>query len=136
MQQKFNSEISYWLFVPIFCLFSALITTAIIDKAWPMLMIMVCVTAFMVNLLARTCYVIENRKLTIICGFLFKQEIDIENILKIEKTNSPISSPALSVKHRIEITFGKYDTVIISPERRAEFIEALTLINKNISTNL
>ncbi|WP_158237870.1 PH domain-containing protein [Emticicia sp. TH156] len=117
-------------------MFIALITTAIIDKAWPMLIIMLFVTGLIVNLLARTCYVIENRKLTIICGFLFKQEIDIENIRKIEKTNSPISSPALSVKHRIEITYGKYNSVIISPERRAEFIEALTLINKNISTNL
>lgn len=136
MYQRYNSKISYWLFVPILCLFTALIIAAIIDKSWPMLIIMIFVTGLIVNLLVSTYYVIENHKLTIVCGFIFNQEIDIEHIRKIEKTNSPISSPALSIKHRIEIFYGKYDSVIISPERRVEFIKTLTLINKNISTNL
>ena len=122
--------------MPILCLFIALETKAIIDKTWPMLAIILAVNGLIVNLLVRTYYVIETHKLTIVCGFLFKQQIEIEKIRKIEKTNSPISSPALSIKHRIEIIYGKYDSVIISPERRAEFIETLTLINKNISTNL
>lgn len=67
---------------------------------------------------------------------MFKQGIDIKKIRKIEKTNNPISSPALSVRDRIEIYYDKYDSVIISPERQAEFIQKLKLINKNISTNL
>ena len=122
--------------MPILSLFIALETKAIIYKTWPMLAIILAVNGLIVNLLVRTYYVIETHKLTIVCGFLFKQQIEIEKIRKIEKTNSPISSPALSIKHRIEIIYGKYDSVIISPERRAEFIETLTLINKNISTNL
>lgn len=136
MYKRYNSKISYWLFVPILCLLIALEAKAIMDKTWPALAIILAVTGLIVNLLVRTYYVIENHKLTIVCGFFFKQQIDIANILKIEKTNSPLSSPALSIKHRIEIIYGKYDSVIISPERRAEFIETLTLINKNISTNL
>lgn len=109
---------------------------ASIDKAWGGVIILLAVKALILSLLLRTYYEIENQTLKIVCGFIYSQKIDIMKIRKIEKTDSPISSPALSIRYRIEIFYNTYDSVIISPERQAEFIETLKLINKNISTNL
>jgi hypothetical protein len=107
-----------------------------IQQTWGAVIILLAVMALILNLLMRTYYQIEQHTLRIVCGFLFNQEIDIRKIRKIEKTNSPISSPALSVTDRIEISYNTYDSVIISPERQTEFIQALKLINATISTNL
>lgn len=112
-----------------------LVMTAM-QKLWIGTVILLAATALILSFLFRTYYQIEGNTLKIICGFMFKQEVEIKRIRKIEKTNNPISSPALSVRNRIEIYYDKYDSVIISPERQAEFIQKLKLINKNISTNL
>ncbi|WP_158561271.1 PH domain-containing protein [Emticicia sp. C21] len=106
------------------------------QKLWIGIIVLLGATALILSFLFRTYYQIEGDTLKIVCGFLFKQEVDIKKIRKIEKTDNPISSPALSVRDRIEIYYDKYDSVIISPERQTEFIQILKLINKNISTNL
>ncbi len=108
----------------------------VMQELWIGVVILLVATALILSFLFRTYYQIEGTTLKIVCGFLFKQEVDIKKIRKIEKTNNPISSPALSVRDRIEIYYDKFDSVIISPERQSEFIQALKLINKNISTNL
>lgn len=136
MYSRFNSKISYWLFVPLLTFLLVLLVMASIDKVWGGVIILLAVKALILSLLLRTYYEIENQTLKIVCGFIYSQKIDIMKIRKIEKTNSPISSPALSIRYRIEIFYNTYDSVIISPERQAEFIETLKLINKNISTNL
>ncbi|GAB3520920.1 hypothetical protein GCM10027442_44560 [Emticicia fontis] len=107
-----------------------------IKQLWGGAIILLIVIALILSLLFRTYYQIEGNTLKIVCGFIINQKIDIMKIRKIEKTNSPLSSPALSIKHRIEVFYNTYDSVIISPERQAEFIQAMKLINKNISTNL
>ena len=101
-----------------------------------MVAVLLAVKALILSFLFRTYYQIEGNTLKIVCGFVFNETIDIKKIRKIEKTDNPISSPALSVRDRIEIYYDKYDSVIISPERQTEFIQTLKLINKNISTNL
>lgn len=106
------------------------------QKLWIGVVALLATTALILSFLLRTYYQIQGNTLKIVCGFVFKQEIDIKKIRKIEKTDSPISSPALSVRDRIEIYYDKYDSVIISPEQQTEFIQSLKLINKNISTNL
>ncbi|RDW18030.1 hypothetical protein CWR45_10245 [Oceanobacillus chungangensis] len=45
------------------------------------------------------------------------------NICK--KTKNPLSSPALSLK-RLEIVYGQYNSVLISPFDREEFIRILS----------
>ncbi|RFS15401.1 hypothetical protein D0T08_14705 [Emticicia sp. C21] len=136
MYQRFNSKISYWLFVPLLCFLMVLLVMTVMQKLWIGIIVLLGATALILSFLFRTYYQIEGDTLKIVCGFLFKQEVDIKKIRKIEKTDNPISSPALSVRDRIEIYYDKYDSVIISPERQTEFIQILKLINKNISTNL
>ncbi|GAB3937655.1 PH domain-containing protein [Mucilaginibacter myungsuensis] len=59
--------------------------------------------------------------------------IPIDQIKTISKTGSILSSPALSVTERIEVTYGKFDSVIISPADRAPFIADLLKINPVIN---
>ena len=46
-----------------------------------------------------------------------------------------ISSPAASFD-RIEITYGKFEEIIISPKHKLKFYEDLQKINPNIINNL
>jgi hypothetical protein len=78
-----------------------------------------------------TKYTIESDELTIKCGFLFNKTIDIKTIKKTTETNNPLSSPATSLD-RLEINYGKFDTVIISPKKKKEFIENITTLNPNV----
>jgi hypothetical protein len=52
----------------------------------------------------------------------------------IAETHNPLSSPALSLD-RIEIEFGAYDSVMISPKDKTGLITAITAINPNIVLN-
>lgn len=122
--------------MPLIFFLGILLVMAIIDKNWGGAIVLISVTIFILSFLFRTYYEVEGKNLKIVSGFIFKKEIDIMSIRKIEKTNNPLSSPALSLKDRIEIYYSKFDSVIISPERQSEFIATLKLINKNISTNL
>ena len=63
--------------------------------------------------------------------FIVNDKIEILKIRKIEKTNSILSSPALSLD-RIAIFYNKYDEVYISPKDRDNFIKDLLEINPTI----
>ncbi|MCR8848332.1 PH domain-containing protein [Rossellomorea sp. SC111] len=77
-----------------------------------------------------TYYVVDESNLTIRFG-PFKKIIPLDTVKSVRKTTNPISSPALSLK-RLEIVYGYYDTVLISPIHRDEFIEILSKRCKNI----
>ncbi len=80
---------------------------------------------------ATTYYAINENNLIVKCGFLFNKTIDINTIKKISETNNPLSSPATSID-RLEITYGKYDSVIISQKQKQDFINDIITLNPNI----
>lgn len=71
-----------------------------------------------------TFYVIDEQDLIIRYG-PFKQKISLQLIKSMQKTMNPLSSPALSLK-RMEITYGQYDFVLISPINRDQFMKELS----------
>ena len=77
-----------------------------------------------------TRYKIEKDKLTISYG-LIKIAINIQDIHSIRKTTNPFVAPSLSV-HRIEINYGKYKTIQISPRELNRFTDELKKKNPNI----
>ncbi|MES2795782.1 MAG: PH domain-containing protein [Bacteroidota bacterium] len=95
--------------------------------------------AFFVHLYFSTFYTIINNKLLVKSSFLLNYSIDIQSIKKIEKSDSWEKAPALSLD-RLEIKYNEepavrydfYDSVIISPENKEEFIEDLLKINPQI----
>ncbi|QOR64578.1 PH domain-containing protein [Cytobacillus suaedae] len=70
-----------------------------------------------------TYYVLTDDSLIIRYG-PFKKAVPFDSITSVKKTSNPFSSPALSMK-RLEILYGKYDIVLISPENRDTFMELL-----------
>lgn len=90
------------------------------------ILVLIClflVPLFLLWMWLRTYYVIEEEQLIIKFG-PFKKVIPINTIISVKKTMNPFSSPALSIK-RIEILYGHYEMVLISPYDRDEFIDIL-----------
>jgi hypothetical protein len=77
-----------------------------------------------------TTYTIGNSELTIKYG-PFRWKIAIEEIQKIRKVKNPFTAPSLSVD-RLEISYGKYEVIQVSPENQDIFIKCLLEENLDI----
>lgn len=89
---------------------------------------------FVIHLFTSISYTIIDDELKIKAVFLVNTKIPISSIHKIKETNNLISSPAASLD-RLEIFYGKYDSIIISPLDKNEFIQDLLKINPNIEVD-
>lgn len=69
------------------------------------------------------------------CGFIYNKRFDINKIKTIAKTNNLISSPSPSLD-RIELTYGEFDLVVISPKDKIGFTQELTKMNPKIENKL
>ncbi|MBV2195543.1 MAG: PH domain-containing protein [Flavobacterium sp.] len=80
-------------------------------------------------------YIIKDTTLIVKAGFSMNGKIDISSIRKIEATNNIISSPAASFD-RLEIFYKTYESIIVSPKNKDEFLSDLTRINPKIEIKL
>ena len=129
---RYRSKIDWWLTAIVFGPMLYPIYEGIITEDLTLVLIFAGINILLVWMFAITNYTIEGDVLVIRCGFFAKQKIAISDITSIEKTNNPLSAPALSLK-RLEIKYGKnYDYALISPVRREEFVAALCEINTEI----
>lgn len=132
----FKSKIGLELIIPLIIVFGTVLVLIGMERSkWFAFVIILPVILFMVHLFMTTFYVIHGNTLTIKSGFLFNVCIDINTIKKIAETNNPISSPAISLD-RLEIKYGVFNSVIISPKNKKEFIEELTSINPQIEVKI
>lgn len=130
------SKIGMELVVPLVLIFGTVLVLIINEKPnWIAIAILLPVILFVVHMFLTTKYTIEGDKLVIKCGFLYHKTIDINTIRRIAETNNLLSSPATSLD-RLEILYGKFDSVLISPRRKAEFINDIKRINPGIEVNL
>ncbi len=106
-------------------------------------LVMILVGIFILSILFSTYYKIIDGMLIIKSSFIVSLNIEIKSIKKIEKSRSWEKAPANSMD-RIEIKYDEkpavrynfYDSVIISPENKEEFIAALLEVNPTIEVNL
>jgi len=87
------------------------------------------------HMFCNTSYKIEKEKLHIKCGFFKYNPVNIREMKKVSKSSNIISSPAASFD-RIEIKYGKFEELIISPKHKTKFVEDLQKINPEIINNL
>ena len=130
MDKAYRSKVDTWLGVvlggvPLASAFAAwLLVHAPVPGRWfmavPILLVGVCLP---LSLLFFTTYRIDDAFLRIRSGF-FTWEIPIHAISKVESTNDPASSPALSLD-RIRIEYGHTKSVVISPLNKDEFLRDL-----------
>lgn len=78
-----------------------------------------------------TKYAIKNGEMKVNAGPINYSPVPIQKIKSIRKTKTWLSSPACSLD-RIEISYNKYDSIVISPMRIKEFLGSLHAINPSI----
>lgn len=78
-----------------------------------------------------TRYIIIENQLIVKSTWIVNERIGISKITKFEKSNSVLSSPALSLD-RLSVRYNKYDEVLISPKEKKAFIDELLKANPNI----
>jgi hypothetical protein len=136
MNKTYKSKIGMGLLIPIVIVLGTVLLVMVYnDLNWFELLILLPVIGFVVHMFMTTYYVIIGNRLKIKCGFLYSLDIDISTIKKITPTKNPLSSPALSLD-RLEITYGKFDSVLISPKDKKDFIAQLKIVNPKIECNL
>jgi hypothetical protein len=133
--KRFYSKIGLEVVIPIGLIIAGTSTIMIMKKAWPGLAVHFIVLFFIVHLITTTCYQIEGSKLRIKSGFIINKLIAIDSIHKIQKSNSKFSSPAASLD-RLEVFYNKYESVLISPKYKQEFLAELRKINPAIEINI
>ena len=129
--KKYPSKIDTWLVVIMIISLGIPLVLCLWEKDWWASLIMVATSLFVANLFTSTHYTIKGESLIIKSGIFISKTIKISEIYKIQNTNSIISSPALSMD-RIEISYGNFNAIIISPKEKTNFIAELLKINENI----
>ncbi|HEX8018260.1 MAG TPA: PH domain-containing protein [Flavobacterium sp.] len=132
---KFKSKIDLWLVLFLSVIFGGIAINMALNGVWGSLIFILLIIAFIVHIFATTFYIIEDKKLIVKCGFLITIPIPVEKIKKISETNDLMSSPALSLD-RLEILYNISDTVMISPNEKTKFIEAIQKINPGVEIKI
>lgn len=79
-------------------------------------------------------YIIDGKQLEVRCFYIMKESFSIDKIVRIEKSNTILSSPAASLD-RMRLTFSDGKTLVISPANRKGFIDTLKTINPKIQSS-
>jgi len=140
MVKKHRSKVSYGLLTFMFGAFFGPLIPMVMDEGmqgknlWGML-ILVVLFGFVLHLFFTTHYTIDGDVMRIKSGFFSYKPIAIASIKSIRTSNSILSSPAASFD-RIEVSYGQFDQVILSPMNKKEFVADLQKINPNIENLL
>jgi hypothetical protein len=136
----YYSKVSYTLLIVVFLVcFGPLVSlfygNGFDGKTILIFLAMVVLYGLILHLFFNTTYKIEKEKLHIKCGFFKYKPVTIKEMKKVSKSSNIISSPAASFD-RIEITYGKFEELIISPKHKTKFVEDLQKVNPEIINNL
>lgn len=136
MTKIYPSKINYWVYLPVTAFIAYFITKAIIEGQWAGVIVVGTVSVLLfLPMILNTRYRITDTILNVKSGFVINKNIEIANIRSIEPNHSIWSAPALSFD-RIEIHYNRYDSVIISPKNKEDFIETIKQINPAIVTEV
>jgi hypothetical protein len=133
---RYNSAVSTWLVIVLVVALGLPLAGTLYQQDWITSSILLATNAFVIHLFLNTYYVIGGEELRIKAGFLYTIKINIQDIKRIEKSTSLLSSPALSISDRIEVFYGKFDSVLISLKNRSGFVEDLLKVNTGIVVKL
>jgi hypothetical protein len=136
----YYSKVSYTLLIIIFLVFFGPLVSLFYGNGFDgktilIFLTMVVLYGLILHLFFNTTYKIEKEKLHIKCGFFKYKPVTIKEMKKVSKSSNIISSPAASFD-RIEITYGKFEELIISPKHKTKFVEDLQKVNPEIINNL
>ena len=134
-RQHENLKIGVGLMVFILLILGISAYSMIQGGNWEGLLPMLLFIIFIIYLFTQMSYSIEGNILKVKCGFLMNKSFEISRITKITETNNPKGAPAASLD-RLAISFDNYESVVISPKQKYDFIDQLIKINPKITVNL
>jgi hypothetical protein len=138
--KKFKSKFGFELFIFLSFIFGSIIGFMFYqNEALQTILsvggIFLLVYAQLLYLHFSTSYLIsEDGTLHIRMGLFYKKTINIASIVSVSKTNSLLSAPAPSLD-RIELIYGKNDSLVISPKEKVKFVHELQRINSEIKSS-
>ena len=135
MNQVYKSKKGLGILIPVGSLLGSALLMAVYWRSWPVALFLGLVLLFIIHLFSTTCYTVEDEFLKIRSGLLYKQTLPIAAIRKIESTRNPLSAPALSLD-RLEIWYGRWDSVLVSPRDQRAFAHHLKALNPDIELKL
>lgn len=118
----------YWV---ILLFFVVMAVYGIIIQEWLMAIISTISSAYFCLIFFTMRYVIDDEYLLIRTKFFPSQKVALQDIRKIEESNSILAAPAFSFD-RLEIIYNKYDSILVSPENKEQFIADLLNVNPEI----
>jgi ABC-type uncharacterized transport system fused permease/ATPase subunit len=131
MTNIYKSKLGLELIIPLILIFGYVLFELISNRVWIGILIMLLTIIFILYTFLSIQYKIENGNLNIKCTILMNINIEIKSIRKVTETYNPLSSPAASID-RLEIFYNKFDSILISPKHKKEFIQNLLEINPSI----
>ena len=132
--EKYKSKIDLWLIIILTLVFGGIVIFSVIKKEWIGFIIAIIPTIFIWNMFRSTYYIVTEEELIIRCGIFYKLVIKITDIRKISESNDLISSPALSID-RLEILYNRFDTILITPKKKYEFLQSIETLKPDIEIN-
>ena len=105
-------------------------------KFWTVSAVLSCTILLIAYLLFSIRYKIDfdQKELQVKIGIFNYAKVSIPKIYKLAETRTILSSPAASLD-RLEISYHKFNTVIISPKEKEKFIQDLLHINPDIEVS-
>lgn len=136
MKKKYSSKTSVALLLFVFLVFFAplipsLTTGGFNAKILLVIGVLLVVFGLILHMFLKTEYIIDGKELKIRSGIFSYKPIKIEEIKDVANTSSKMASPAPSFD-RIEVKHGKFDSVIISPRDKSNFVRDLKKVNPDI----
>jgi hypothetical protein len=131
MRSIYKSKLGLELIIPLILIVGYVLFELISNRIWMGTLVMVLTILLILYTILSIKYKIENDNLNITCTVFMNVNIDIKSIRKVSETYNPLSSPATSID-RLEIFYNKFDSILISPKKKKEFIEDILKINPNI----
>ena len=132
---KFRSKYGPELIIPLAVLLGYLLYLAVEQSNWAGVVVTGSVIVFFVYLFASTFYVIEEKKLFVNCGFVYRKIILVESINTIREVTDFFGAPAASIK-RLQIVYNGKDAVAVSPKDKINFLATLVRLNPAIKIEL
>ena len=135
MNKIYKSKIGIEIILILVVVFGSVAIVMIFSGDYIPLVFNVLILAGIFYIFSKTAYTISNKNLNVKCSFFVNIDINIDNIRSIKETYNPLSAPAASID-RLEVFYNKFDSVLISPKDKMDFINHLKRINPSIAISM
>jgi hypothetical protein len=136
----YRSKISFGLLTFVFLAFFIPVFPIILTEkpqsgTLGLIALLLVVFGLVLHLFLGTTYTIATDKLIVKCGFIRYPAIEIHSIKEVTSSKSWLASPAPSLD-RIRLSYGKANSILLSPRNKHQFVEHLVQINPEIKAQL